>query len=112
MGTPAGNWVFVLTGLALLAGGAYFLFAAGLVFTHPGVELYGRVCVACHGTGAGGAPMAGDVAAWAPRIARGTQALLQTAIEGKGAMPPRGGCTSCSDKELRTVIDYMTAQVR
>lgn len=111
-GTRLGNLVFALTGAVLLAGGVYFLIAAGLVFTHPGAALYERVCIACHGTGVAGAPKREDPADWAPRLARGESALLQTAIQGKGAMPPRGSCSSCSDEDLRAAIDYMTAQAR
>lgn len=110
-GTPVGNWLFALTGLALLAGGVYFLVAAGLLFRHPGADLYERVCIACHGTGVAGAPMPGDPAAWGPRLALGPDRLLQTAIAGKGAMPPRGSCGSCSDDELRTAIEYMTSNL-
>ena len=36
-----------------------------------GEEVYNAACVACHSTGAAGAPKYGDVAAWADRIAKG-----------------------------------------
>ena len=40
-----------------------------------GEEVYQRTCVACHGTGAQGAPKLGDKAKWKPLIAEG-QAVL------------------------------------
>src|SRR5690554_3365021 len=38
-----------------------------------GSEVYNAVCMACHTTGAAGAPVIGDSAAWAPRIAQGME---------------------------------------
>ncbi len=77
----------------------------------PGAATYQQVCSACHGTGAAGAPKLGDQAAWAPRAERGIDALLATAVQGKGAMPPRGTCATCSDEDLRAVIQYMLAEM-
>ena len=71
-----------------------------------GEELYAR-CQGCHGTGAMGAPKFGSLADWAPRIERGIDDVLQVAIAGTGAMPPKGGCSDCSDNELKSVIQYM-----
>jgi len=73
-------------------------------------QVYQTSCFGCHGTGAAGAPKMGDAAAWAPRIAKGMDALLSTAISGVGAMPPRGLCMSCSDDELKAVVEYMVNQ--
>ena len=76
----------------------------------PGAAIYNKACFACHATGAAGAPKLGDKAAWEPRVAQGMDALLQTAINGKGAMPPRGTCATCSDEDLTAAIRYMLAQ--
>ncbi|MCW9088770.1 MAG: c-type cytochrome [Gammaproteobacteria bacterium] len=73
----------------------------------PAKEIYNASCFACHGTGAAGAPMLGDAAAWAPRGEKGMDTLMNHAINGFNAMPPRGTCSSCSDEELRTVVEYM-----
>lgn len=68
-----------------------------------------QVCAACHTTGVLGAPKSHDVAAWDARAkaAGGTDALLQSAIRGKGTMPPRGGDQNLSDDEIRAAIDLM-----
>jgi cytochrome c5 len=76
-----------------------------------GEAIYGKACIACHASGAAGAPKLGDKAAWEPRIALGMDALLQTAISGKGAMPPRGTCGACSDDDLKAAIEYMLSKV-
>ncbi len=77
-----------------------------------GKQVYGTSCFACHASGAAGAPKVGDRAAWSARIAQGDATLLQHALHGFNAMPPKGGCASCSDADLRAAIAYMTAQAR
>jgi cytochrome c5 len=73
----------------------------------PGAVIYARLCRACHGSGAAGAPPLGSKEAWSPRIAQGMDSLLQSVIHGKGAMPPRGTCGDCSDRDLGAAIAYM-----
>ena len=72
-----------------------------------GKKIYETTCVACHGAGIAGAPKFGDKAAWAPRIKTGMPTLYQTAIAGKGAMPPKGGNLSLSDADVKAAVDYM-----
>ena len=71
-----------------------------------GEQIYTTACVACHGSGAAGAPKTGDAAAWKPRLAMGLDGLLKSAIKGKGAMPPKGG-SDASDSELAGAIVHM-----
>jgi len=75
-----------------------------------GQEVVAAVCGACHTTGAAGAPKIGDKTAWGPRIKGGLDALLKSAIKGKGAMPARGGSPDLSDLELARAIVYMANQ--
>jgi cytochrome c5 len=75
-----------------------------------GQQVYMKACVACHATGVAGAPKLGDKEAWAPRIATGMDALMNSAINGKNVMPPRGTCASCSDEELKAAVEYMVSQ--
>ena len=72
-----------------------------------GEQVYNSNCVACHGTGAAGAPKLGDAAAWAPRIAAGMDSLLANATNGLKAMPPKGLCMTCSDAELQGAVEYI-----
>jgi cytochrome c5 len=71
-----------------------------------GESLYKQACMACHAAGVAGAPKLGDKAAWAPRIAQGLPTLVEHAIKGKGAMPPKGG-SSAPDTEIRAAVEYM-----
>ena len=69
-----------------------------------GESVYGMACLACHTTGAAGAPKLGDKAAWAPRIAQGMEVLHASAINGKGAMPPKGGRVDLSDADIQSAV--------
>ena len=77
----------------------------------PGVAIYQKSCATCHATGVAGAPMLGDKVAWEPRFASGMDQMMHTAINGKGAMPPRGTCAACTQADLKLAIEYMLAQV-
>lgn len=72
-----------------------------------GEQVVGLYCGKCHETGAGGAPKIGDKAAWIPRLTQGLDPLVRSAINGHGAMPPRGGAANLIDAELRNAIVYM-----
>lgn len=77
-----------------------------------GKQVYNTSCLACHSTGAAGAPKVGDKAAWSPRIGKGMDTLLTNAVNGINAMPPKGTCFACSEDDLRAAIEYMVAQSR
>jgi cytochrome c oxidase subunit 2 len=74
-----------------------------------GKSTYDTTCMACHATGAAGAPKLGDKAAWAPRIKQGMNVLHDHALKGKGAMPPKGGNTTLSDDAVKAAVDYMVS---
>ena len=71
---------------------------------------YQASCFACHGSDALGAPQPGDAAAWEERMAKGMDAVMANVINGFNAMPARGICMTCSDDDLRSIVDYMLAQ--
>ncbi|QIL82171.1 cytochrome c5 family protein [Diaphorobacter sp. HDW4A] len=71
-----------------------------------GDEVYKVQCAACHGTGAAGAPKFEDAAAWAPRLKQGFEALVHSALTGKGAMAPQGG-GDFNDIEIARGVAYM-----
>ena len=77
-----------------------------------GEEIYKSVCIACHATGVANAPKFGDKAAWAPRLHHGANELYQTALKGKGAMPPKGGNLTLSETEVKAAVDYMVGAVK
>jgi cytochrome c5 len=72
--------------------------------------VYDQTCHLCHGAGVAGAPKLGDKAGWAPRIKQGMDTLVQDAIKGKGAMPPKGGNASLSDADIRAAVEFMVSQ--
>ena len=85
--------------------------AAGGSASRSGEDVYNAACMACHSTGAAGAPKLGDVAGWADRIAKGNDVLYASALEGitGTGMMAKGGCMNCSDDETKAAVDYMVA---
>ena len=75
-----------------------------------GEQIVKAQCIKCHETGVGGAPRIGDRAVWAPRVTRGVDVVVRSAIKGHGAMPARGGMADLTDTELRGAILYMFVQ--
>lgn len=71
-----------------------------------GEEVYAAQCAACHTTGAAGAPKLGDAGAWAARIKTGYEALLNSALKGKGAMGAQGG-GDFDDIEIGRAVVHM-----
>lgn len=76
-----------------------------------GEKLYKSVCFACHAAGVAGAPKFGDKAAWDKYLKTGMDAMVQNAIHGVGAMPPRGGAQA-SDAEVKAAVEYMVHAVQ
>ena len=72
-----------------------------------GEDIYKSKCVACHNTGAAGAPKIGDAGAWAPRVAKGVDTVYANAINGINGMPAKGLCMDCSDDEIKATVDYI-----
>ncbi|WP_018412415.1 c-type cytochrome [Methyloversatilis thermotolerans] len=75
-----------------------------------GEQIYKGVCAACHDAGMAGAPKKGDTGAWAARIATGLDALVHSAVNGKGAMPAKGGNASLTEEEITRAVVYLANQ--
>ena len=72
---------------------------------------YQTSCMACHMSGAAGAPKTGDAAAWEERMAKGMDAMIASVKQGLNGMPPTGLCADCTDEEYKALIEFMaTAQ--
>ncbi len=85
--------------------------AAGEPAAVDGEGTYNMACMACHATGAGGAPMVGDTAAWVDRLAKGTDALHDSGLNGVAgtSMMAKGGRADLSDEAVIAAVDYMIA---
>lgn len=87
------------------------LFSSGVAFAE--IEaIVDRHCQACHDAGLAGAPKLDDADNWAPRIASGVDAMTQTVITGKGAMPPKGTCFSCTDEQLKLAVEVLIGRLK
>jgi cytochrome c5 len=80
---------------------------AEAVATTVGEKVYQQACQMCHEAGVAGAPMTGDAAAWADRIAQGRDKLVENAINGIGVMPPKGGQSQLSDEDVAAAVDFL-----
>ena len=74
-----------------------------------GAQVYAAQCTACHAAGVANAPKLGDAAGWGPRLNTGYDALLTSALKGKGAMGAQGG-GDFSDFEIGRAVVYMANQ--
>ena len=77
-----------------------------------GKSIFDTTCMACHATGAAGAPKIGDKTAWAPRLKEGMPTVYGIAMKGKGAMPPKGGNATLSEADVKAAVDYMVSKVK
>lgn len=71
-----------------------------------GEAVFKAQCTTCHTAGVAGAPKIGDAAAWGPRIATGYDALVGSAMKGKGAMGAQSG-GDFEDLEIARAVVYM-----
>ena len=89
---------------------------AGLAQPKNGDELYEQACKACHGAGIGGAPKAGDKAAWGPRVAKGKDILYDHALHGftgtAGVMPAKGGRVDVPDDIVKQAVDHIVSMAK
>ncbi len=75
-----------------------------------GQKIYKSICFSCHDFGVAAAPKPGDKATWAPRLANGMDILYESSLNGKGAMPAKGGNSALSDDEVKAAVDWMVAE--
>jgi cytochrome c5 len=71
-----------------------------------GEQVFKAQCTACHTAGVAGAPKFGDAGAWGARVKTGLDALLNSAMKGKGAMGAQSG-GDFSDYEVARAVVYM-----
>ncbi len=76
---------------------------------YTGEQVNNNLCAGCHASGVLGAPKAGDKAVWSARLgaAGGLDGLVGHAVNGKGAMPAKGGDPSLSDQEIHDAVAYL-----
>ena len=71
-----------------------------------GAEVFKAQCASCHIPGVAGAPMVGDAGAWAVRIRTGLDALVQSTLKGKDAMPAQSG-GDFDDVEIARAVTHL-----
>ena len=111
-GNPGLNAIEIeraITHMVNLSGGRWIepLGGATPAVMRTGEQLVQAQCGACHREGLNGAPKLGDRQAWAPRLAKGLDAVVRSAVHGHGAMPARGGLADATDAEIQGAVVTM-----
>lgn len=75
-------------------------------------EIYNRSCRSCHTVAATGSPLTGDKEAWAPRMEKGVNTLLDNVVNGFGGMPPFGLCMDCDADQFESLILFMAGEAQ
>ena len=75
--------------------------------TRSGEPVVNERCQECHAEGKNGSPKLGDMNAWKPRLTKGVDPLVKSAIGGHKGMPARGGMANLSDAEMKAAVEYM-----
>lgn len=77
---------------------------------NEGEQIYNHFCVNCHAEKPIiplGAPRRGNQEEWKWRLKQGMDMMFKHTDEGLNAMPARGGCFECTDKQLMMAIEFM-----
>lgn len=102
------NTLFSLKTLSLKILLVTCLFIACPSWSADIATTYQKTCGACHDSGALGAPKKGDKATWSKlKSQKGMDALVKATRQGMPQMPAMGLCQTCSDDDLRALIEYM-----
>ena len=70
-------------------------------------SIYNRSCRNCHTVAATSAPLTGDESAWAARLDKGMDTLVDNVVNGFGGMPPFGMCMDCGVEDFEALIAFM-----
>lgn len=100
--SKVGNTAMMIVSILCLAG-----ISAAAPAPRSGKQVYESFCKTCHEIGLSGAPKYGDRKWRELEKKEGRKRLVKEAIKGEGAMPPRGGCTDCTDAEIKAAVLYM-----
>lgn len=72
-----------------------------------GEQVYRQSCATCHDGGTLGAPVLGNEAQWRPLLNRDFNVLLTNSLRGINNMPPKGGCSECTNSEIIAAVKFM-----
>ena len=75
-----------------------------------GAAVYDGLCKTCHAVGVAGAPVPGSEQFAAREAERGLDGLVQNALNGLNAMPPRGGNPALTDEQIQAAVEFMLQQ--
>lgn len=73
---------------------------------------FNATCAACHNAGVANAPKMSDPEAWKARMEKGIDAVMKNVLNGLNSMPAKGLCFTCTDDDLKAVVEFMYAKAQ
>ncbi len=77
-----------------------------------GEQIVKANCKVCHAQGINGAPIIGNQKMWSKRLAKSPDELANSAENGFGLMPAKGGNAALTREELEAAVSYMLSQLK
>ncbi|MEE4143572.1 MAG: PQQ-dependent sugar dehydrogenase [Halieaceae bacterium] len=106
-------WILLETGsIYRLSRESSPLEAAREVGERDGEYIYLTVCSTCHSQNVPGAPQISRPSDWTDRLAKDRRELYRNSIKGFNAMPEKGLCEDCTNKEVTRAVNFIISQVK
>ena len=93
-----------ITSILLAVGFMIPMLASAADLSDREAFVFQSICLNCHARPGIGVPLIGDEAEWERRRSGGVRKLMTRTVEGYLGMPPLGGCSFCSEDELRRLV--------
>ena len=77
-------------------------------------QIFNHFCITCHAEQPMinlGAPRIHHPEDWQQRVSQGLEQILQHVNQGYRAMPARGGCFECTDRQLHRTVLFMLRKI-
>jgi len=106
-------WILLETGsIYRLSRESSPIEAAREVGQRDGEYIYLTVCSTCHSQNAPGVPQISNPSDWTDRLKKDRKELYRNSINGFNAMPEKGLCEDCTNKEVTRAVNFMINRVK
>jgi cytochrome c5 len=106
-------WILLETGsIYRLSRESSPIEAAREVGERDGEYIYLTVCSSCHSQNAPGVPQISNASDWTDRLKKERKELYRNSINGFNAMPEKGLCEDCTDKEVTRAVNFIIGQLK
>ena len=110
--TDSSIWILLENGsIYRLSREASPIEAARAVGSRDGEYIYLTVCSTCHSQNTPGVPQISNSSDWAERLKKERKELYSNSINGFNAMPEKGFCEDCTEKEVIRAVNFIISSV-